>query len=130
MAGGNVNIEMSPELRRFFEQAPEQFKQAAARALYAEAELIMADSKENYCPVDVGNLRDTGHVKQPKIDGGQVIVEMGYGGPAVDYAEIVHERLDVHHPVGQAKYLETPLNQAKSGLLAKLAERIKRDMGL
>lgn len=39
-----------------------------------------------------------------------------YGKPMVswvvgfqtNYALVVHERLDVHHPVGQAKYLEEP----------------------
>jgi hypothetical protein len=40
----------------------------------------------------------------------KVSVSGGYSAP---YAARVHEDLTVHHPNGQAKYLETPLRQYK-----------------
>jgi hypothetical protein len=41
------------------------------------------------------------------------------------YALVVHERLDVHHPVGQAKFLEEPA-RTKAGEIAKVAEKAYR----
>lgn len=40
------------------------------------------------------------------IGDGHAVTKVGYTAP---HAVPVHERLDVHHPVGQAKYLEQPL---------------------
>lgn len=62
-----------------------------ARAIYREAERIMADSRENYVPVDLATLKDSGHVKLPEIRGTVVVVTMGYGGAAAGYALFVHE---------------------------------------
>lgn len=95
-------------------------------AIYAEAELIMTDSKDNYVPVDIGTLKASGYVNEPEEVGHKVSVELGYGGEADDYAWVQHERLDFHHEVGEAKYLETPFNEAVNGLEGRLAERVKR----
>lgn len=93
---------------------------AAAASLYQSAEVIMTDSKENYVPVRTGNLRATGFVHPPEIDGKQIYVTLSYGGPAVDYAIVVHEDLTAHHPHGQAKYLSTPLEQHLGDVHRKL----------
>lgn len=92
-----------------------------AMSMYQTCELIMTDSKENYCPVDIGTLRDSGHVDPPELQGDNITVWMGYGGPADHYALIQHERLDYHHTVGQAKYLEIPTLNAQKGLETRLA---------
>jgi hypothetical protein len=93
---------------------------AAAASLYQSAEVIMTDSKENYVPVKTGNLRSTGFVQLPEIDGQDINVTLSYGGPAVDYAVVVHEDLTAHHPHGQAKYLSTPLEQRLGDVHTKL----------
>ena len=90
------------------------------RKLYQDAEEVMTESKERYVPVLTGALRASGHVGQPKANGSRVSVELGFGGPAVGYAEYVHEDLNAQHAVGQAKYLEIPLR-------AKLTQ-IERDL--
>lgn len=92
-----------------------------AKALYQEAEEIMADAKENYVPVDWGALRGSGFVEQPK---GSVVI-LGFGGPAAPYAVYVHENMQAHHNVGSAKYLEIPLNKAKNGLAGRIIMRLK-----
>lgn len=94
-------------------------------ALLQEAEKIMTESKRQ-CPVDLGNLRDTGHVTEPEVSGGHVSVTLGYGGPAAPYAIVQHERLDFQHKVGKAKFLEDPLLEAANGLETRLAQSIKR----
>lgn len=94
--------------------------------LGAELEAVMADAKENYVPVDTGALRATGFVQ--KVDA--ATYEIGFGGPAVDYAVPVHENPFAHHEVGQWKYLETPLDNALPDMGARVAERALRDLGL
>lgn len=112
-------------------------------ALFREGERIMGDSKENYVPVDSGNLRSTGHVELPKISGGKVTVELGYGGPAAPYALTVHENqragktggISPHGKpyktwakVGTWKYLETPFKKAVSGMDRRIAKDIWREL--
>lgn len=99
--------------------------QAVAAALFQEAEVIMAASKQDYVPVDTGALRASGHVQSPRTVGTQTLVELGFGGPAAPYAVIVHEDLTKRHKVGQAKYLEIPLRARLAGMPAILAMRTR-----
>jgi hypothetical protein len=95
-----------------------------SKALFQEAEKVMAVSKE-YVPVDTGALRSSGHVQQPSVNGNVAEVTMSYGGPSVDYAVIVHEDLNAHHPHGVSKYLETPLNAALPQLDENLSKALQ-----
>ena len=101
-----------------------------ASGLYAEGQKVLADSLP-LVPVDTGTLRASGYVTEPKREGDQVTIEIGFGGPAAkinpvsgessdSYAIFVHENLEAHHPVGQAKFLEQPLNQALQGMPERL----------
>lgn len=103
--------QMDAELRVLGERT----RPVIGAALSELGEDIMAESKSKYVPVATGNLRDTGHVGQPMQQGNTTSVTLSYGGPAAPYAVTVHERLDVNHPVGQAKYLERPLMEAAFG---------------
>jgi hypothetical protein len=53
---------------------------------------------------------------------------LGFGGPSAPYAVIVHENLNVRHQVGQAKFLERPLNEAARGLAERIAAEVRRQM--
>lgn len=82
-----------------------------ANALHQEAETIMTKAKL-LTPVDTsphpphaGQLRASGHVLPPVIQGDTVTVTLGFG---TDYAVYVHEILTSRHPIGQAKFLEQP----------------------
>lgn len=115
-------------------------RKAAHKALYREGERIMARSKDEFVPVDLGALKSTGHVSFPKDVAGVVEVTLGYGGPAgpgvqtrdgkdwVGYAVIVHEDLTARHPVGGAKYLERPVLEAMSGMESRLADDLWEEM--
>ena len=107
------------------EQAIATIRDAASAGLYQFAEAVMTESKE-LCPVDTGNLRATGHVQQPRIENGDIVVTLGYGGPAASYAVIVHEDLAAKHTVGQAKYLELPVIQNTPKLAPFVASVIRR----
>lgn len=107
-------------------------------ALFTWGKDVMAESQEQFVPVDTGVLRASGHVVTPRRSKGPVSAEaaaltafrpesvtvaLGYGGPACAYALSVHEnprsgrtggvspsgRPYAHWAtVGQWKYLETP----------------------
>lgn len=124
-----VEVKGTEKLRRALAELGEWALAEAGKALYAEAELIMTESKKQ-CPVDTGTLRGTGHVEQPEESGDRVTVQMGYGGPAAPYAIWVHERLDLrHNPPTKAKFLEDPVKAATPKLPARLAKRLKRVTG-
>ncbi len=108
----SVKLDGGDELFRKLKQlGPEALKTAAA-SLYRSAERTMTRSKEDFVPVDTGALRSTGTVMPPEITQNNITVELGYGGPSVDYAVIVHEDPSAHHkPPTQWKYLETPLKE-------------------
>jgi hypothetical protein len=115
MAGFNVSIKLEGVTQTMLNLDGAKYigGRAAMKQMYIEAEKIMGVSKALFVPVDHGNLRSSGHVALPKMTGPfQWVVEMGYGGPAVPYAVVQHERLDYKHTVGEAKYLEKPTLQA------------------
>jgi len=120
-----VEVKGTKELQRTLEKLGERAQAELGKALYAEAELIMTESKKQV-PVDTGTLQGTGHVEQPEYDHDQVIVQMGYGGPAAPYAVVQHERLDFKHKVGKAKYLEDPVKAAVPKLPSAIAKRLEK----
>jgi hypothetical protein len=108
-----------------------------AAGVYVECEDVMGHSKDEFCPVDVGALKSTGHVDPPVIEGSIVTVDMGYGGPSgvmtkdgkdyVGYALYVHEGTQ---SMDGSKYLEKPTYQAAPHMgphiLAKVEAAIEK----
>lgn len=116
---------------------------AAASALYEEANAIKNESQARYVPVDTGELRQE-HAfidEQASIVGGKVSIELGYSGP---YAAKVHEnpragktggvspsgkKYSHWATTGEWKFLERPILEAVPGMASRLAERIRRKVG-
>lgn len=117
-------------LERVLQDLPRIAATELAKALFREAEQIMTRSQRDFVPVDLGVLRASGHVAPPDIRGDRVTVELGYGGAASAYALVQHERLDFHHDVGQAKYLEQPVLEAAAGLGGRIARRVDLKPGI
>jgi hypothetical protein len=113
----------STDVRRRLVTAAHRMPDAAGRAMYEELEIEMAEMKAQ-TPVDTGALRSTGHVEPPVISGREIRVDLGFGGPAAPYAVIVHEDLDAHHPVGNAKYVERPLLESAPFLPERIGRRL------
>lgn len=111
------------EMRRNIQRVAAQIPEVLAAALYVEAEIEMAEMKAR-TPVDTGALRATGRVERPEWTSRTVRVELGFGSSAVPYALVVHEDLDAFHTVGQAKYLESVLNESAPYIAARVARRI------
>lgn len=116
-----------------------KFPIATAGSLFKQGSEIMGRSQEEFVPVDLATLKDSGHVKLPEIKGNTISVELAYGGAAADYALAVHETPSEHdpeswkgkdvqfHPQGHgSKYLERPLMEK----VPTLATDIARDLRL
>lgn len=111
--------ELRAKLRRMIVEIPEE----VARALYQEA-LVEQKESMRRTPVDTGALRASHETQRPVIAGRNISVSILVGGPAAPYAIPVHENLEAHHPVGQAKFLESTIRESGPHLPARLAKRI------
>lgn len=107
-------------------QAIPRMRGAAAAALYQEALAVDAESVKR-TPVDTGRLRATHYVAPPTYtaDGERIVVELGNG---TDYAIYVHERTELRHTTGEAKFLQNALNARSAGMLERLAKRTARNL--
>lgn len=74
--------------------------------LRAAALLVLGEAKE-LTPVVTGHLQGFTHTEPIESSAGPGI-EIGFDAI---YAVFVHERTELHHPVGQAKFLETALKK-------------------
>jgi hypothetical protein len=94
-------------------------------ALYEEGNRIMGESVR-LVPIDTGLLRSTSHVERPVQEGPITSVELSYGSNGVaPYAMVVEFRLDVHHPQGQAHYLQQPFFAATAGFTERIADHLR-----
>ena len=100
------------------------------QALYREGATIFEDSQDEV-PLDTGNLRASGKLGFPKVEGKDVVVEISYGGAAADYAAIVHEDLEMNFRNGRkAKYLEDPVRRRIKGMDGRLLGAVRKAMGI
>lgn len=97
--------------------ATKDIEGAVAAAIWQEGLDILGKSVKQV-PVDSGTLKRSAYAAPPK--GKDHEVEIGYG---TDYALAVHEREEVHHTVGNAKYLQRPFEDAQSGYANRVARR-------
>jgi len=130
-----VRVEGVKRIVRQLNIVEERLGKEVGKALYAEGRnLIKAAGEE--VPKDTLALFRSRFVTPPIRKEGMVQVICGFGTdsvinpktkqPTSHYALYVHERLDVHHPVGKAKFLEDPANRLKPYLERNVANRIAR----
>lgn len=124
MAGKMTAEQVAAKMRRHLNAAV----QAVETALYQGGSIIMTEAKKR-SPVDLGTMKSSGYVTLPTRQGGDVVVEAGFGGAAKAYAVIQHENLSYSHidektgkQVGEAKYLENAINAKEQ----EVRDRIKR----
>jgi hypothetical protein len=100
-------------------------EKAIGGGLYLEGNNIITDAKI-LTPVDVGTLKGSGYVTLPNYQDKKIIVEMGFGGNAEDYAVVQHEHVEYHHEQGEAKYLEKPMHRHTGKFSAMVTAFSKR----
>lgn len=74
-----------------------------------------------------GSLRASGTVHEPEQHGKRIATKMTFGGGDVDYAVYVHEDLEAEHATGEAKYMESVLNESQPYIGRRLAAEIDFD---
>ncbi len=90
---------------------------AACEALDESVEEIFEESREEYCPVDKGVMKASAKNELVENSNTEHTRELSYNTP---YAIFVHERLNLHHNHGSAKFLEIPCEQNEEKLFDKL----------
>jgi hypothetical protein len=110
--------EIARRLERLAVEAPKEL----GDAIYQEALVIRKVSRDR-TPVRFGVLKGTHEVSKPDIAKGNASVSITVGGPAAPYALYVHEDLQAHHDVGEAKFLEKSINEAIPNFAARIAAR-------
>src|SRR5580765_594463 len=116
--------EMIALLKKFADKYPDY----VGAALYQEAQIEMTEAKRR-TPVDRGFLRASGRVALPVREGKRISVTLSFGGAAAPYAIYVHENLEANHASppfggGQAKFLESTINESAPYMLARIARRV------
>jgi len=121
MAKG-IKVTGDEEVRRGLRRMSKAFPAAAAKALWTEGIALDAEMVQRI-PVDTGRLRSTHYAAPPERDARGLHVEVGVG---TAYALPVHERTEVAHVTGEAKYLANALAVRAHGFLARLGARMRR----
>lgn len=124
---------------------PQTAMDAAGYEMSKIASEIIQDSKDNYVPVDTGNLKDSADFDDYQPNRGQTLAQIGmwYAGDitaeqiahglnvnAKLYALEQHENLSYrHHGGGQAKFLEIPFDKKFGEIRDRLAAAIREALG-
>lgn len=109
------------EMKRTLERLAAQAQQNARKAAQSEMGQILETAKAR-TPVATGQLRDSGRVVPADTDDTAIRVGITFDAP---HAVYVHEDLDAEHATGQAKFLESALNEAAPTLARRIAAHIK-----
>lgn len=104
-------------------------KQALRRAVRDVAFDVQGRAQMK-APLDTGHLRESGSTELID-DGDRIGATVGFNATAKNgkqsYALVQHERTDYRHPLGgEAKYLETALNEVAGDFEDRLATGVQR----
>lgn len=120
--------EMAAKIRKIARNYPTKI----GRALYTEMSIEATEMKRR-TPVDTreeaphpGQLRNSIHVEPPEYHGKMISVTVATGAEA-PYDIYVHENLDSFHEVGQAKFMESVLNESQPYIGERIARRARID---
>lgn len=86
---------------------------------------VLGDAQQ-LCPVKTGALKASATEEPAELHGSNVTKRIGFN---TDYAAAVHERLDLAHTQGQAKFLETAIRNNAPKLAPFVAAAVKKATG-
>lgn len=137
--GLTVEVANLDRILMAFGTLADKIADAAQVAALEEAKVVFVKTQHRV-PWFRGELYRSGRVEETENEEGERTAAIAYGGPAgagrnttdVDYALIVHERLDTVHLFGRsAKYVEGPVREElESGRsAARMGASIRQRMG-
>jgi hypothetical protein len=107
--GLDISITGLDALEASLKATEKKLSQGVGQGLYAGANEIMTEAKIR-TPLAPEKAQQSGYVAKPDVDGDEVFVELGFGGSAAEEAIALHERTELSHDFGEAKYLEHAAN--------------------
>ena len=115
-----VAIELTFEIERFRRQIEKDAEGVVDNLLSTVAERIARRARD-LVPVYTGALFASIRVEPfgGGSDGGYVVIA-GHNSGGVDYAIPVHQRLDLHHDRGQAKFVKAAVDQVVSAVTGQV----------
>jgi hypothetical protein len=116
----SMKLKGDEEMRKNLLNCAKNCPMELLRACIEEMEIEKIEMQAR-TPVKTGLLRDSLAVMTPEVKNGKVIVTVGTD---VEYAVFVHENLDAWHEEGEAKFIESVLNEAADSIAARIAARI------
>lgn len=116
----SFELEGAEEMKANLQKQSRAYQLAVAASLYEEGLGIDALAIRKV-PVDFGRLRSTAYCAPPIIEDAEISVTVGFG---TEYAVYVHERTELRHTTGEAKFLEHAFDERADGFLDRLARRI------
>lgn len=101
---------------------PKKMNGQAKQACYTSLSRTLTKAK-GYTPVKTGALRGSGRVEVLQDD--PFVIEIMFGGPLAPYAPRVHEDLNAHHRVGQAKFLARAVTEDRQTIRDDIQKAVK-----
>lgn len=131
MASFGLHITGLRQASRELRRVAERLHDAVPEALKVEGQVEVAEAKRR-TPVNTHALKDTVRLEGPDDNLRMRIVAGGQEarGVDVDYAVYVHEDLDAHHEQGEAKFIESVVNESAPHMSQRLVKRIKTIAGV
>ena len=102
-------------------QYASRLSSAMDAAVSASAGTVMVESQE-LCPVATGALRDSA-ATAAEVQDGVITAVVGY---TASYAVPVHEKTEIWHTNGQAKFLEDAVKQYEPKYLFDLGKAVEK----
>lgn len=132
----SFTVEGEKEFKENLKHAKTSYVKALWQAIKEEAHEIYEESLNEVPVGETGALKASAFLKEENAD-----VILGYGGEndqinsksgksTKTYMVAVHERLDIHHAVGKAKFLEDPVNRHTAKFEDSIADKIKKYLNL
>lgn len=113
------DVEMRKNIRIISGKSPH----IVADATHEEFE-IDAEEVRRRVPVRTGDLLNTVDAPKPEIKNKVIYATITAGDDDVEYAMIVHEDLEAHHDIGQAKYIESVIKESAPHIARRIAARV------
>lgn len=113
----DIKVKGTTATRERLDKVAETTPEAAMIGVTALGEYIMSYAVE-LVPVNTGRLRQSGYVAPPATTNDPLTVQIGFG---TNYAVSVHEKTEVPHQHGEAKFLEKAVLKRGPGSLHKVA---------
>jgi hypothetical protein len=114
-----MRFKVRDTMTRCLQNAAKNVPEQVEEAMKAEANRLLEQVRER-TPVATGVLRDSfAATIERKPD--KVVITIGTDVP---YAPYVHENLEAFHEVGDAKFLESVIDETEPELIRNVAKRI------